>query len=90
MWVSACVCVGVGVSVSLSCMCEVDTERVINTRYDLKGSTVGRAVSEYEKKQPTTIYKDLDFLQMQVHLISLPVYTSHHTLSSIRARKFAR
>ena len=30
-------------------------------RYDLKGSKVGRAVSEEEKKNPTVILKDLDF-----------------------------
>ena len=34
-------------------------------RYDLKGSTVGRKVSEFEKEQATTIYKDLDFFGMQ-------------------------
>merc|ERR1719183_650914 len=42
-----------------------DTDRVIHTRYDLKGSTVGRKVSEFEKQQATTIYKDLDFFEMQ-------------------------
>jgi len=31
-----------------------DTDRVIHTRYDLKGSTVGRKVSEFEKKQVPT------------------------------------
>ena len=28
-----------------------DTDRVIHTRYDLKGSTVGRKVSEFERNQ---------------------------------------
>jgi 1-phosphatidylinositol-4-phosphate 5-kinase len=39
-----------------------DTERIIHQRYDLKGSTVGRSVSEAERKKPTVILKDLDFL----------------------------
>lgn len=38
-------------------------------RYDLKGSTVGRKVSEFEKQQATTIYKDLDFFEMQHKLV---------------------
>mmetsp|Transcript_44433 Transcript_44433/g.105296 ORF Transcript_44433/g.105296 Transcript_44433/m.105296 type:complete len:515 (+) Transcript_44433:226-1770(+) len=38
-----------------------DTDRIIHQRYDLKGSTVGRKVSEAEKQQETVILKDLDF-----------------------------
>ncbi|EKX52203.1 hypothetical protein GUITHDRAFT_133919 [Guillardia theta CCMP2712] len=45
-------------------MCNIfDTERVVHDRYDLKGSTVGRQVSEAEKKNPTVILKDLDFIK---------------------------
>jgi hypothetical protein len=39
-----------------------DTERVVHQRFDLKGSTVGRSVSEAESKKATVIFKDLDFL----------------------------
>jgi hypothetical protein len=46
-----------------------DTDRVIHTRYDLKGSKVGRQVSEFEKTQATTIYKDLDFLENQRSIV---------------------
>ena len=46
-----------------------DTDRVIHTRYDLKGSKVGRQVSEFEKTQATTIYKDLDFLETQRSIV---------------------
>ena len=39
-----------------------DTDRVVHQRFDLKGSRVGRSVSENEAKKPTVILKDLDFL----------------------------
>jgi 1-phosphatidylinositol-4-phosphate 5-kinase len=43
-------------------MCNIfDTDRAIHQRYDLKGSTVGRAVPENERLKATVIYKDLDF-----------------------------
>jgi len=50
-----------------------DTDRLIHTRYDLKGSKVGRQVSEFEKNQATTIYKDLDFLDTQHSIVLGPV-----------------
>ena len=40
-----------------------DTERVIHQRFDLKGSTLGRRVSEADRRAPTVILKDLNFLQ---------------------------
>jgi hypothetical protein len=40
-----------------------DTERVVHQRFDLKGSTLGRRVSEAESRLPTVILKDLDFSQ---------------------------
>mmetsp|Transcript_64297 Transcript_64297/g.158222 ORF Transcript_64297/g.158222 Transcript_64297/m.158222 type:complete len:727 (+) Transcript_64297:129-2309(+) len=45
-----------------------DTDRIIHQRFDLKGSTVGRAVSEAEKTKPTVILKDLDFMDKNKNL----------------------
>eukprot|EP00960_Hanusia_phi_P072844 767885-Hanusia_phi.AAC.10 len=51
-------------------MCNIfDTERVVHDRYDLKGSTVGRQVSEAEKKNPTVILKDLDFVNAKGKIV---------------------
>lgn len=40
-----------------------DTRLFVEERYDLKGSTIGRAASEKEKRRETPILKDLDFLE---------------------------
>eukprot|EP00026_Physarum_polycephalum_P004548 Phypoly_transcript_04570.p1 GENE.Phypoly_transcript_04570~~Phypoly_transcript_04570.p1 ORF type:complete len:684 (+),score=95.55 Phypoly_transcript_04570:42-2054(+) len=44
------------------------TRKVIHERYDLKGSTLGRAASEEEKKKDTVTYKDLDFRERHVKI----------------------
>lgn len=43
------------------------THLKIHERYDLKGSTVDRSVTEEERKKPNPIYKDLD-IKFFVHL----------------------
>lgn len=44
------------------------TRKTIHERYDLKGSTLGRAASEEEKKKDTVTLKDLDFRQRHVKI----------------------
>jgi 1-phosphatidylinositol-4-phosphate 5-kinase len=44
------------------------TRKNIHERYDLKGSTLGRAASEDEKKKDTVTYKDLDFRERHVKI----------------------
>jgi 1-phosphatidylinositol-4-phosphate 5-kinase len=49
-----------------------DTERVVHKRFDLKGSLSGRRVSEAERRAPTVILKDLNFLQEEKAIILGP------------------
>lgn len=44
------------------------TKKKIHERYDLKGSTLGRAASEEEKKKDTVTYKDLDFRERHMKI----------------------
>jgi len=44
------------------------TRKKIHERFDLKGSTLGRAASEDEKKKDTVTYKDLDFRERNMRI----------------------
>lgn len=44
------------------------TRKTIHERYDLKGSTLGRAASEDEKKKESVTFKDLDFIEKKIKI----------------------
>jgi hypothetical protein len=45
------------------------SRKAIHAKFDLKGSTVGRAATVAEKRQRCPVLKDLDFAETHLHLV---------------------